>query len=94
MSEEKLVVLQVCADHVAADVLANSLRAESVPALVRNLAAIPGLEQGAEVLVPIGLLQRAKWLLAQRRPTDAELTHLAMATPPQAGDDADDQSGD
>ena len=73
---------QVCADHLAAEVLANLLRAESVPAVVRNLADLPGLEQGAEVLVPAQLLHRAKWIIAQPNPSDAELTYLATGELP------------
>ncbi len=74
---QELVVLQVCADRLAAEVVANLLRAESVPAVVRNFAAIPGLDQGAEVLVPAPMLQRARGVIAYPGPSDAELTFLA-----------------
>lgn len=78
--DDELVVLQVCADHLAAEVLANFLRAHGVPALVRNLSPLPGLEQGAEVWVPGTLLHRARWLNAIPSPTDAELDALAIGS--------------
>jgi len=40
MAEDDLVSLQVCADHIAAEVLANRLRTESIPATVRNLSPV------------------------------------------------------
>jgi hypothetical protein len=83
MNEGDFSVLQTCADHVAADIVANFLRAESVPAVVRNRAPVPGLEQGTDVLVPTALLSRARWLLAQQPPTDAELSYLATQAPPE-----------
>jgi hypothetical protein len=64
-------------------VLANFLRAESLPVLVRNLSPVPGLEQGTEVLVPVSLLHRANWLLAQQLPSEAELTYLATGVLPR-----------
>jgi hypothetical protein len=80
MPEDDLVSLQVCADHIAAEVLANRLRTESIPATVRNLGPVPGLEQGSVVLVPAALQQRARWLLSHELPTDAELNYLATGT--------------
>jgi hypothetical protein len=44
----------------------------------RSLAAIPGLEQGTEALVPKAYLPRARGALEQQQPTDAELTELAL----------------
>ena len=73
-----MVVLQVCADSIAADVLIGFLKSESMPAVARNLAAFPGLEQGTEVLVPKAYLARAQRLLEQQQPSDAELTELAL----------------
>lgn len=91
MRANDLTVLQVCPDHIAADIMVNFLRAESVPAVARNLSAVPGLEQGTEVLVPSALVGRAKLLLAQQEPSEAELTELATATAPDT--DTDAQSG-
>ena len=76
--DEELVVLQVCPDYVAAEVLANFLRVHGLPAVVRNFSPLPGLAQGAEVRVPANLLHRARWLNGFPSPTDAELE--AMAT--------------
>jgi hypothetical protein len=78
MRDERMVVLRVCPDYIAADVLVGFLKSESIPAVAHNLAAVPGLEPGTEVLVPKAYLSRAQWLLEQQQPTDAELTELAM----------------
>ena len=81
MRDHRMVVLQVCSDHIAADVLVGFLRSESVPAVAHNLAPVPGLEQGTEVLVPRVHLPRARWLLEQQQPSDSELAELALQTP-------------
>jgi hypothetical protein len=78
MRDERMVVLRVCPDYIAADVLVGFLKSESIPAVAHNLAAVPGLEPGTEGLVPKAYLSRAQWLLEQQQPTDAELTELAM----------------
>jgi hypothetical protein len=78
MRDDRMAVLQVCPDYIAADVLVGFLKSESIPAVTHNLAAFPGLEQGTEVLVPKAYLPRAQWLLEQQQPSDAELTELAM----------------
>lgn len=78
-----MAVLQLCVDHIAADVLIGYLRSESIPAVAHNLAPVPGLEQGTEVLVPKALLPRARLLLEQQRPSDSELAELAMAMAPE-----------
>ena len=82
-----MVVLRVCPDYLAADVLIGFLKSESIPALAHNLAAFPGLEQGTEVLVPKAYLSRAQSLLEQQQPSDAELTELALraeSDPPES----------
>jgi hypothetical protein len=85
MRDDRLVVLQVCTDSIAADVLVGFLKSESIPAVAHNLGVFPGLEQGTEVLVPKAQLSRAQRLLKQQQPTDAELTELALGTsqPPE-----------
>ncbi|MGH8295860.1 MAG: hypothetical protein ACRETZ_10255 [Steroidobacteraceae bacterium] len=83
MRDDKMVVLQVCTDYIAADVLVGYLKSESIPALAHNLASFPGLEQGTEVLVPKACLSRAQWLLEQQQPSEAELTELALGTVPE-----------
>jgi hypothetical protein len=83
---EELVVAQVCADRLSAEITANLLRAGAVPAQVRSFAPIPGLDQGAEVLVPASYRRRAQWLMEQARPTDAELNDLATGQSSPADD--------
>jgi hypothetical protein len=78
MRDDRMVVLRVCPDSIAADVLIGFLKTESIPALARSLAIFPGLEQGTEVLVPKAYLSRAQQALEQQQPTDAELTELAL----------------
>lgn len=81
MRHDNLVVLQVCADYIAADVLVGFLQSEAIPAVAHNLAPVPGLEQGTEVLVPRAYVPRARWLLEQQQPSDSELAELALQTP-------------
>lgn len=83
MRDDRLALLQVCADYIAADVLVGFLKSESIPAVAHNLAPVPGLEQGTEVLVPKAYLSRAQWLLTQQQPSEAELAELAMGTSAQ-----------
>ena|ERR1700685_3176927 len=89
MTESDFVTVQVCPDHVAADVLANFLRSEGVPTMVHDLSAVPGLEQGTAVPVSAALVHRAKWLIAHEPPSEAELAYLATGALPGAPDDPD-----
>ncbi len=81
MRRDNLIVVKVCADYIAADVLVGFLKSESIPAVAHNLAPVPGLEQGTEVLVPRPYAPRAQWLLEQQQPSDSELAELALQTP-------------
>ncbi|HXS19929.1 MAG TPA: hypothetical protein VN735_01795 [Steroidobacteraceae bacterium] len=81
MRDHNLMVLRFCPDHIAAEVLVGFLRSESIPAVAHNLAPVPGLEQGTEVLVPKAYLPRAQWLLEQQQPSDSELAELALQAP-------------
>lgn len=78
MHDDSMVVLQVCTDSIAADVLIGFLKSESIPAAARNLAVFPGLEQGTQVLVPRAYFSRAQRLLEQQQLSESELTELAM----------------
>jgi len=78
MRNARMVVVRVCPDYIAADVVVGFLRSESIPAVAHNLASFPGLEQGTEVLVPKAHLARAQWLLEQQQPSESELAELAM----------------
>jgi hypothetical protein len=88
MTENDFVTVQLCSDHVAADVLASFLQSEGVPTIVRDRSAVPGLEQGTAVLVPVALLHRAKWLIAHEPPSEAELAYLATGELPEASDNS------
>jgi hypothetical protein len=81
MRHDNLIVLRVCADYIAADVLVGFLKSGAIPAVAHNLAPVPGLEQGTEVLVPRAYVARAQWLLEQQQPSDSELAELALQTP-------------
>ena len=69
-------------NHLAAEIAASVLRAESVPVRIESSGALPGLELGSRVLVPAEILHRAKWLLAQARVSDSELELLATGRLP------------
>ncbi len=71
------VVFVAYADSPSAEAVASLLRAEDVPARVERGSPIPGLEQGAQVMVPKELLHRANFVREQNRVTDAELDYLA-----------------
>ena len=86
MRETGWVVLQVCPDSIAANVLVGYLKSEAIAAVARNLAPFPGLEQGTEVLVPQDKLLRARELLEQQQPSDTELAELALRTPPDSSE--------
>lgn len=77
------VLLEACSDPLAAQVLVGRLQADGIAAQVRAFEPIPGLEQSAEVLVPRASLARARQSLEAQRPSDEELTELALATPPE-----------
>lgn len=83
MRDSRLVLVRLCPDYIAADVLVGFLRSESIPAVAHNLAPVPGLEQGTEVLVPRAYLPRAQWLLEQQQPSESELAELALETSPE-----------
>jgi len=83
MRDSRLVLVRLCPDYIAADVLVGLLRSESIPAVAHNLAPVPGLEQGTEVLVPRAYLPRAQWLLEQQQPSESELAELALQTSPE-----------
>ena len=88
VDEDPWVLLEACTDPTAAQVIAGRVKAEGIPVQVSALEPIPGLEQNAEVHVPRSWLQRAQQVLAAQRPTDEELTELALSTPPE-GDGPD-----
>lgn len=84
--DNELIVVRVCPDRLAAEVIVSELTAQSVPAIVRGFGGIPGLEQGAEILVPAALVHRARWIIGRPAPTDDELTFLATGKLPGGSD--------
>jgi hypothetical protein len=84
--EADWVLLEACPDPLSAQVLTGRLRADGIPAQVRAFEPIPGLEQSAEVLVPRSWLERARQSLEAGRPSDEELTALALGTAPETPD--------
>ena len=81
MEQDRWEVAQTCSDHLSAEVIAAVLREGAVPVRIVDAGALPGLDFGSRVLVPLELLHRARWVLAQRTVTDAELDHLAAGGP-------------
>jgi hypothetical protein len=73
------------ADRFSAEALVGLLAGEGVPAYIAADEPIPGLGRNVAVLVPPGLLHRAKWILKQTLSED-ELTLLAVGTPDPQGD--------
>lgn len=80
MSEDTWVELQACPDHIAAEVIAGRLRAESIPAQADRVGPLPGFEQSV-VRVPSRWLERARQILTEQPPTEDELTELAIRSP-------------
>jgi len=78
--------LEDCPDHLAAEVVAGQLRAESVPVYIQDEAAIPGLVRSSRIFVPENFMHRAKWVLAQAPLSEAELEWLALAPSPAPGE--------
>ena len=89
--DDSWVVLQTCPDPLAAQVLAGRLQADGIPAQVRTFGPIPGLEQNVEVQVPGPWLERARQSLQAERPSEEELTALALGS--VAGVPGPDETG-
>ena len=75
--------LETFPNHLAAEIAAGVLRADSMPVRIESFGVVPGLEQGSQLMVPVALMQRAHWLLEHARVSDAELDDLAMGTSPE-----------
>jgi Putative prokaryotic signal transducing protein len=86
MGSDRWEWLEDCADHLAAEVIAGQLRADSVPVYIQDVAAIPGLVGSSRIFVPENFMHRAKWVLAQAPPSEAELEWLALAPLAAAGE--------
>jgi hypothetical protein len=75
-------------DVPAAQVLAQRLIFEGVPARVMSDPQLLGEGRSCEVQVPSILACRARWLMSQAQFTDAELTFLATGEL-EGGDNAE-----
>ena len=64
-------------DRGAAESLCAALRCGDVPAMVEPRSLELGVEAAYCVLVATELAHRARWIVAQLPPTDAELNFLA-----------------
>jgi Putative prokaryotic signal transducing protein len=82
MHSDRWEWLEDCADHLAAEVIAGQLRAESVPVYIQDVSAIPGLVGSSRIFVPENFMHRARWVLAQAPLSEAELEWLALAPSP------------
>ncbi len=76
--------LETFPNHLAAEIAAGVLRADSMPVRIESFGVVPGLEQGSQLMVPVSLLHRARWLLAQAKVSDAELDYLATGKLPES----------
>lgn len=73
-------------DELAAEVVAGYLRRNDCPAQIAGRAGAALDHPGVRVLVPGGLLHRARWLWAKSDLTEAELQYLATGELPGDSD--------
>lgn len=85
-SGQKWQAVASLSDVPSAQVLAQRLIFEGVPARVMSDPQLLGEGRGCEVQVPSVLAHRARWVMSQAQFTDAELTFLA--TGKLGGDDS------
>ena len=64
-------------DIPSAQALAALLQSQRVPANIRAESVLLGEMRNCDVLVPVELAHRARWVLAQAHLSDAELTYIA-----------------
>jgi hypothetical protein len=88
-SDQEWQAVASLTDVPSAQVLAQRLIFEGVPARVVSDAQLFGEGRNCEVQVPSALAHRARWLMSQAQFTDAELTFLA--TGELNGDDSAEQ---
>ncbi|HVT35028.1 MAG TPA: hypothetical protein VHE37_05570 [Nevskiaceae bacterium] len=83
MDQDRWQQAQFCSDHLSAEVIAAWLRDAGIPVRIVDAGALPGLEFGSRVLVPVELLHRASWMLKQLPVSDSELDALARSGQPE-----------
>ena len=74
---EKWDTAAVVADALSAQVLLGRLLSEGLPARVQSDTALLGAARQCRILVPAGLLHRAKYVLWETQFTEEELAFLA-----------------
>lgn len=79
---------EVVGDAASAELLAGRLRVDGVPAKVESQSPIPGLNEGFRVLIPAGMAQHARSIVASAQPSEAELIYLATGQLPGNEDDS------
>jgi hypothetical protein len=87
-SDQEWQAVASLSDVPSAQVLAQRLKFEGVPARVMSDPQLLGEGRSCEVQVPSVLAHRARWLMSQAQFTDAELAFLATGEL-ESGDDAE-----
>lgn len=77
---------RVFPDRGPADSMCSWLELEGVPSYLEPRALASGIETDFVVLVAKKLAHRARWIVAQLPPTDAELEFLATGKLPGQGE--------
>lgn len=77
MTPEEWKLFQTFSDRGSAEALVAVLGSEGVPARVESSKLVAGIEARHGVLVPVSLLHRAKWVLADSDLSESELDYLA-----------------
>lgn len=81
-SENEWELFQTFTDVGSAEVMCAWLLSEEVPARVDTRSLESSLEMQYRLWVPRDLLHRARWVIAQSGPTEAELEYLATGKLP------------
>jgi hypothetical protein len=69
-------------DRISAQAVVGLLDSEKLPCRLISNEPLPGLGSEFAVLVPKDLLHRAKWICAEARVSEQELTFLATGEMP------------
>ena len=87
MPDDKWISVADYTDRVLADAALGLLAAATIPCYVASNEHVPGLGSTFSVRVPAECLRRAHLVIDQSPVSDAELTDLALATPPEEPSD-------
>ena len=87
LRDQEYEEFQVFPDRGSADSLASWLQFEGVPCYVEPHALSAAMETQFVVFVLKKLAHRARWVVAQLPPTEAELEFLATGKLPGQGDE-------